>query len=718
MAILGEIRKRPTLLMGIIAIALLAFLVNPDSIDKMFGKNPNILGKVNGDEITRDEFAAQLSVLQQQAQQQGQPAVGLEEQAWQTLVQSKLIKQQFEKMGLELTEDTFWNLIQFDPMFAQNPQFFDAKGNFKTQELKKEIEALKNSGNVEAYNNWLANRRSIEYRMMARQLFANVTAGITSNKKEAAEIIRQRDEIANIDFVKIDYEAFARQNPVKVTTADLADYIKKHPVMFKAQAARNVGLVYFPAVPSAQDDKAALDEITRLNTVGVDTGNGVESFQNTKNDSLFLTINSEAAYNPAYFSAQQLPAALQGKVASAAIGQSFGPYKENNYYVVSKVLDKKPLDSTLSRHILIGYKGNPAINDPTIKRTKAAAKKLADSIYAAVKANPASFDQLVKLSADKGSAAQGGNVGWTTTAQPMFVPEFQKFVDNSPKGATAVVETQFGYHIINIADKKSGAMTYKIANLVKEIKPSKETQNKVYTEANTFVQSVQGKSFNDFANAAKKKNFNFSNPKMLSRFQGALPGINSDKDEEVLSWAFDKKRERGETNIFTTGTGDYIVAYLNGKQEAGLADPESVREQIEPIVRNKILAKKIIEKINSGKIASLDQAAKTFGTQKVSGQINLLTPSLGGMMEPRVAGAAFGTAKGKTSAPVEGNTGVYLVVNKGSVTNKQPGDVKQIAQAIAQQNSQIFAQALLKSLEDNADIKDYRIEVWDKAQAQ
>ena len=261
-------------------------------------------------------------------------------------------------------------------------------------------------------------------------------------------------------------------------------------------------------------------------------------------------------------------------------------------------------------------------------------------------------------------------------------------------------------------------MTYKVANLVKEIKPSKETQNKVYTEANTFVQSVQGKSFNDFANAAKKKNFNFSNPKMLSRFQGTLPGINSDQDDEVLSWAFDKKREKGETNIFTTGTGDYIVAYINGKQEAGLADPESVREQIEPIVRNKVLAKKIIEKINASKITTLDQAAKTFASQKMPGQINLLNPSLAGMMEPRVAGAAFGITKGKTSGPIEGNTGVYMVVNKGVTVNKQPGDAKQIAQALAQQNSQMFAQALLKSLQDNAEIKDYRIEVWDKAQAQ
>jgi hypothetical protein len=47
MAVLSEIRKRPWILIGFLAIALLAFLV--DSLDKVFGKDPNILGKVNGE---------------------------------------------------------------------------------------------------------------------------------------------------------------------------------------------------------------------------------------------------------------------------------------------------------------------------------------------------------------------------------------------------------------------------------------------------------------------------------------------------------------------------------------------------------------------------------------------------------------------------------------------------------------------------------------------
>ena len=716
MAVLGEIRNRPWLLMGIIAVAMLAFVVNPDSLEQLFGAKPGVYGKVNGDEITKEDFDDQLFILQQQAQQQGQPTKGLEEQAWQMVVQSKLIKQQFEKMGLTLTDDMFYNQLQFDPMFAQNPENFDAKGNFKVQEIKKQIEELRNSGNVEMYNNWLKTKKAIEYRMMARQLFANVSTGITVSKKEAEEMMKQRDQVADIDFVKVDYATYAQKNPVKVTTKDLEDYIKKHPILFKRDASRNIGLVYFPAAASPQDEAVTQAEINKLFSKGTDMSDGKENFQNTTNDSMFVSLNSDLPYNPTYFSAEQLPAAIKDKVAGAAVGTTFGPYKEQNFYVVSKLLDKKPSDSTLSRHILVSYKGNQAGANET--RTKEEAKKLADSIGAVLKATPAKFAEFLKYSSDPGSAGQGGSVGWTTPATP-FVPEYLSFLANNGKGATGVVETQFGYHIINIEDKKSGAMTYKVANLVKAIKPSDKTESEVYTKATRFIQQIQGKTFNDFANVAKKNNYQFFNPKEVGRFQGQLPGLGTDKDEEIIAWAFNKKREKGDADIFTVdGTGDRIVAYLNGIQDPGTADPEAVRDQIEPIIKNRILAKQISDKITAAKATSLDQIAKMFGSAKQTAQVNMLSPQIAGAMEPKVAGAAFGVAKGKVSNPVEGMTGVYVLVKKSETLNKQPGDIKQVTQALASQNSQQFGQALLKSLQDNAKIEDYRIEVYNQAAQQ
>lgn len=715
MAILGQIRNRPWLLMAIIAVAMLAFVVNPDSLEKLFGAKPGVYGKVNGDEISKEDFDNQLFILQQQAQQQGQPTKGLEEQAWQMLVQSKLIQQQFEKMGFELTDDMFWNQLQYDPMFAENKENFDAKGNFKVQEIKKQIEELQKTGNVEMYNNWLKTRKSIEYRMMARQLFANISTGITVSKKEAEEMIKQRDQVADIDFVKVDYMAYAQKNPVKVTTEDLANYIKKHPVMYKRDASRNIGLVHFPAAPSAADDAAVQAEINKLFSVGSEMSGGKESFQNTTNDSMFVSLNSDLPFNPQYFSAEQLPVSIKDKVATAALGTTFGPYKEQNFYVVSKLLDKKASDSSLSKHILIAYKGSER---STATRTKEEAKKIADDLYAEIKGNPAKFADGLKLSDEPNAAERGGSVGWTTPAT-RFAPEYLSYLANNAKGSTGLVETAFGYHIINIEDKKSGAMTYKVANLIKAIKPSDKTENEINTKATKFIQQIQGKSFNEFSNLAQKNNYKFANPKEVGRFQGTLPGLGTEKDEEIIAWAFNKKTKKGDTDIFTVdGTGDRVVAFVNGIQDAGSADPEAVRDQIEPIVKNQILAKQITDKITAAKAISLDQIAKLFGTSKQGAQVNMLSPQIGGAMEPKVAGAAFGVAKGKVSNPVEGQTGVYVVVKKSATINKQPGDIKQITQAIASQSSQQFGQAFLKSLQDNAKIEDYRIEVYNNAAQQ
>ena len=447
MSITASIRKRPWLLLGMIFVALLAFLINPDSLDHMFGKNPNILGKVNGEEITRDEFNDQLGILQMQSQ--GKSQKGLEEQTWQILVQSKLIKQQFEKLGLELTDEIFWNQLQFDQMFSQQsaPQFYDEKGNFKTKEVKKVYEDLKNTGDVNQYNEWLKLRKSIEYRMMARQLFANISTGITANKKEAAELLNQRDQLVDVDFVKVDYATFAAKNPVKVTTQDLANYIKKHPVMFKSDAARNLGIVFFPAKPSANDDALALKEINKLYLEGIDNGNGLESFKNTPNDSMFVELNSEAQIKYSYVSDQEVPQEAQAFIKGAAAGQFFGPYKSGDKYYVTKL--KSKAEATMPKHILISYVGTDvAKQDKTITRTKEDAKKLADEIAAKIKANPMDFQQYLPESSDKGSAQQGGTLGWVLPENNQFVKPFGDWVKANPKGAVGVVETQFGYHII------------------------------------------------------------------------------------------------------------------------------------------------------------------------------------------------------------------------------------------------------------------------------
>jgi peptidyl-prolyl cis-trans isomerase D len=84
---------------------------------------------------------------------------------------------------------------------------------------------------------------------------------------------------------------------------------------------------------------------------------------------MFIMANSDMPFNPQYVKPNQLPQTIQAQLPTAAVGQTFGPYKEQNFYVVSKLLDKKTSDSTLSRHILIAFKGSPGRRSYKIQRT-------------------------------------------------------------------------------------------------------------------------------------------------------------------------------------------------------------------------------------------------------------------------------------------------------------------------------------------------------------
>lgn len=598
MAVLGEIRKRPILLMGIIALALLAFVVNPDSIDKLFGKNPNILGSVNGEDITREEYDEQLYLLKQQYSQQGIPADGLENMAWDNVVQSKLVKQKFQEMGFQMNDDYFWSQLQFDPQFAQDSANFDSKGNFKTQELKTQIEMLRNSS-PQQYNMWLQNKKMIEYRMMANQVFANVAGGITMSDKVAESLMKQRDMMMDVDYLKIDYNTYAQKNPIKVTTKDLENYIKRFPNRHKSEANVNLAITYFPASPSVQDQNQVKEDIARMLNE-----EGTENFMNTENDSMFVVLNSDIPYNGSYLTENQLPTGIKEWAKTASKGQVFGPYQEGEYYVLSKIIDKKTVDSSA---------------------------------------------------------------------------------------------------------------VYKVANVVKTIYASDKTQADVDKKSRDFIKKIEGKSFNDFENMAVKSGGRFLNPKSIKRFDGVITGLGTEKDGEIITWAFDPDRKAGDTNLFKVdGTGDRVVVHFKSFKEKGLIDPESQRTQLEMVVRNELLAKKIIDKINQTKSNSLDALAGKFGVQKQTAQLNVLSPKLDVSIEPKVAGAAYGIAKDKLSSPIQGMAGVYVIVKKSQTENKQPGDIKQFIQANVQRDTQIFASGYIESLKNNAKIEDYRAEIFGK----
>lgn len=110
---------------------------------------------------------------------------------------------------------------------------------------------------------------------------------------------------------------------------------------------------------------------------------------------------------------------------------------------------------------------------------KAAAKDRATKVLAEVKANPGKFAALARqYSQDPGSAANGGDLGFF--GKGAMTPPFEQAVFAMSKGQISeLVETQFGFHIIQLVDVRGGQvkpLAQVTPEITAELKKRKVTQ--------------------------------------------------------------------------------------------------------------------------------------------------------------------------------------------------------------------------------------------------
>ena len=115
------------------------------------------------------------------------------------------------------------------------------------------------------------------------------------------------------------------------------------------------------------------------------------------------------------------------------------------------------------RHILIPYKGAYESSSEVV-RSKKAAKKTADSISTLLKRKDAEFKTLVYLSADKKVSNEYGEIEFTYFDN--FAPKFRDFSFQNNVGTIEVIETMYGFHIIEILSRGENQKVVNVRNLV------------------------------------------------------------------------------------------------------------------------------------------------------------------------------------------------------------------------------------------------------------
>lgn len=703
MAILEKIRKRTVFLIFVIGMSLFAFVISGVISKGVFHSQPSAIGVVNGEEIPMAAFRQQVEYVSRSMGQEASLTQAVN-RVWNQDVRSKIFHQQFEKLGISIGKDQILSILAQNPQISQVPEFTNDKGFFDAQKFINYIASLKQS-NPQAFMQWQAQEESIIEGAKQNIYFSLILSGLGATKTEGEVAYKQNMEKVNISYVTLPYSTVS-DDQVTVTNSDIEQYIKNHKKNFEREAQRNVQYVVVSEQASVSDRDEIKSELEKLLQSKEEFNSATNStdevlgFGQTQDVRSFVEKYSDLPYDTLYVAKSDLPAADADKLFSLSKNEVYGPYEDAGYFKLTRLLDKKSDAQVRASHILIAYAGSKAAT-PKTTITKEEAEKKAKEILTQVKQENADFQALAQKYSDGPTAYRGGDLGYFQKG--MMVPEFEKYVFSNPVGSIGLVETDFGFHIIKVTDKRDAVL---LATVARKIEASEKTANEAYAKATKFeMQATENPK--KFADVASGMDLDVRVANNLETNDEYIAGFGNLR--ALVQWAF-KDAKVGDIKRFSTKQG-YVVAQITRATDKGLISVADAAIYVKPIIEKEkkaeILAKRLLG-------SDLNTVAEKNAVQVLSADgIIASNPILTGVgREPKVIGVALSLAVDKLSKPITGENGVYVI----KVTSKEEApaitDYKSYlltlkALKIRQAQGQVY-DALYKA----SDIKDYRSDFY------
>jgi len=701
MAILENIRKRTTVLILIIGLALFAFVISGVfTADGLSGqKVGSTVAEVNGKEIPIEAFRQKVD-LQQRSSAPGTPAMQVVNQVYDQEVKSAILEKQFEDLGVHIEQDQIINFLEMAG-YGQNPEFQNANGVFDENVFRNAVANWKATDPLR-YENWLQTEQAIIQSAKEQTYYNLIKAGVGATLKEGELEYRLSNEKMDIQYVRVPYTSIA-DSTINVSKEEISAYINAHKEDYEQEEARDIQFVYFEEKPSETDVSAIKDEIVGLlddtvefneTTKATDT---VAGFRNTTDIASFIDLKSDIKFDTVYQPKTQLPPLFADTLMTLQVGQMYGPYRDGDYFRVSKMVGRRPNGSVKASHILITYEGSQTAK-PDMKRTKEEAEERAKELLAVAKKGDTTFIELARKHSEGPSAANGGDLGYFQDGR--MVPKFNDFAFGNPKGALGIVETEFGFHVIKIDDKQD---IVQMAHLAREVETSEETSNALFNSATNFeLDAIKtDKAFSDFA---RENEYTIRPVSQIKAMDENLPGL--DAQRAIVQWAFNPETGVGEIKRFNIARG-YAVAQLTKKYDAGVKSVEDASAVALPKIRKERKAAQIIG-ANQGKTMADFGKDNNVSVSNASA-LTVKSPTIPGAgSEPAVVGTAFAMSEGATSGLIEGQTGVFML----TVTKKQAAtpleNYSTYANTIKSSSASKVNTAVYEALKNKAEIDDRR----------
>lgn len=710
MAVLGKIRSKGALLVGIIGLGLFAFIAEEAvrSCDSQKNTERQQIAEVLGEKISYQEFQALIEEYSDVIKMtQGKENFNEDElnqvrdMVWNSYIQTALIAKEAKKVGLRVTDDEVRDILNqgTNPMLMQTPFTNQQTGRFDANALKQFMSEYKKAqtGNPQMveqyraiYNYWQFIEKTLRQQTLAQKYQALLGSCFLSNKVEAKQAFEEENTEANIQIAAFPYSTIADKD-VKVEDADIKAKYNEVKGRFKQyEETRDIKYVSFKVTASATDR-------AQLNKQVTDFASQLATSEDPSE--IVRKSGSTVPYTGVPVLKSAYPNDIAAMLDSISVGSTTA-MKENtadNTLNVIRLISKQELpDSVEFQAIQVGGE------------TVDAAHNRADSIMAALKADASQWDALAK------KYGQTGAKQWMTTQQYQFAPsldadtkEYIKAINTMAANELRNITTASGNIILKVTDRKAFQTKYVAAVIKCDINFSKDSYSKAYNKFSQYVS--ENMTIEALEKGAKKYGFQVIPDNDLRSSQHNIAGIHSSHD--ALKWVFEAKE--GEISpLYECGDNDnLLVVALTKIHEKGYRDMDD--EQIKAYLKAEVMkdkkAEKIMEKISG--VKNINEAKAKGGQIADINQVTFAAPAFvaaAGTAEPALSGAVAGTKQGAFSShAVKGNGAVYLFSVKSKKNRGQKFEEKAYMQRLAQRAMQM-AGNYMQELYINANIKDNR----------
>ena len=702
MATIQRIRQRSGLLVVVVFVALIAFLLGDlfrSGGSKFFG-DPNVIGTVNGRDITRQELSQGMEELRAGNPEQyaNTTSIQLANFVWNNIVTEELLSAELSAAGMSVSEQEIYFDIITNPNIRQN--FAGANGQFDENMFKSYIAQVRDNRDaseqsVEMWTQWLSFERAVANQAQNFKYTNAIEKAIFMPAGLAETEINRGDAQHPAQYVYVPY-IDVNEDEINVSDEDAKRYFNAHKEDFSQEEGRNIEFINFPLAPSESDREGVRAELASLSFEWLDV----------EDDSVFVNQHSDVRFQSEYYTTTELVGTgLDTLVDGQSVGFQKGPIDLGGAFAVVKLVDRKTVpDSVKARHILIPFAGATRA-DASVTRNPQEAKVLADSLFAYLEGNPSAFESVSEaFSSDVVAKEKGGDLGYFSRGS--MAKPFENFCFFRKNGSMGVVPTQFGWHVIQVTDQKGANDVYKIGQIIREILPSDETIQTLYNQASGYAAEAQ--TAEDYRALATEKGFFLRPARNLGRFEEVVSGLGTAR--RVVRWAWDDDREEGNIGLLENDGNGYVVVVLTDKLEEGTSSFEMVQAQCLEAAKKDAKKALVLERLENASegAATIEAVATAAGKEVRTLSFRISQFNISGVgNEAKVVGTICGLEPGTLSPVILGENGAFVAIT--SPANPAPQiDYTNMAQNTQRSIRNLVGTQAYKALQDKAKIEDMR----------